>query len=87
VAYRKGTKSLETEEVRDLPSCVLSQDKYACRYVHSMLDGVTGIPTHLDGAVRIYDTEHPSDRIDHTIATAGDIRRIASYGDSTAHYQ
>lgn len=69
--HSRDEKTFEAEEVRDIPSYGLSDDQYACRYVHSILDDSSGLPTHLDGAVRIYDTEHLLDRIDKTIATAG----------------
>jgi hypothetical protein len=65
------TKSFEAEEVREAPSLGLSDDHYACRYVHSMLDRTKHVPIHLDGAVRIYDTNMLVERLDQSIATAG----------------
>lgn len=35
-----------------------------CRYVHSMLNPSTGLPTHLDGAIRLYNEENILERID-----------------------
>ena len=37
---------------------------WGCRYVHSMLNPSTGLSTHLDGAIRIYDCEQILERID-----------------------
>ncbi len=37
---------------------------WGCRYVHSMLNPSTGLPTHLDGAIRLYNEENILERID-----------------------
>ena len=37
---------------------------WGCRYVHSMINPSTGLPTHLDGAIRIYNDEQILARID-----------------------
>lgn len=37
---------------------------WGCRYVHSMINPSTGLPTHLDGAIRIYNDEEILKRID-----------------------
>lgn len=68
---QEGRKTLEAEEVLDKPSWGLSSDEYACRYVHSMLDTATGRPNHLDGAVRIYDTEKLLARLGESINDSG----------------
>lgn len=64
-------QSLECEELRDIPSYGISDDKYACRYVHSMIDENTGLANHLDGAVRIYDEESFLERLDLDISKSG----------------
>jgi len=64
-------KTLEAEEVLVRPSFGISSDEFAFRYVHSMLDPLTGKPNHLDGAVRIYDTDKYLARLDQDIRHAG----------------
>ena len=49
----------------------IGEDKYACRYVHSMIDEETKLPYHLDGAMRIYDEEAFLERIETDISKAG----------------
>jgi len=51
-----GRKAFECEEIRDMPSLGVRVDRYGCRFVHSLLDEGTGLPTHVDGAGRMYDT-------------------------------
>jgi len=68
---QNNIQSLECEELRDIPSYGISNDKYACRYVHSMIDEDTGLANHLDGAVRIYDEESFLERLDTDISKAG----------------
>jgi hypothetical protein len=64
-------QTFEAEEVRDTPTLGISSEHYACRYVHSMLEHSGSMPDHLDGAVRIYETEQFLERIDLDIARAG----------------
>jgi hypothetical protein len=68
---QSGIKTLEAEEILQQPSFGISADAYGCRYVHSMIDRVSGKPYHLDGAVRIYDAEKMIIRLDQSIADAG----------------
>lgn len=68
---QNNIQSLECEELRDMPSLGLNEDKYACRYVHSMIDEKTGLAFHLDGAVRIYKEEVFLERLDVDISKAG----------------
>ncbi|WP_456488975.1 hypothetical protein [Caminibacter pacificus] len=68
---QNGIQSLECEELRDIPSYGISNEKYACRYVHSMIDEKTGLANHLDGAVRIYGEEEYLKRLEHDISKAG----------------
>ena len=66
-------KTLECEEIRDLPSLGISNDSFGCRYVHSMLDPNKAIPNHLDGAVRLYDESTMVERLETDIAKSGKI--------------
>ena len=68
---QNNIQSLECEEIRDMPSLGIGEDKYACRYVHSMIDNNTGLSYHLDGAMRIYDENSFLERIDTDISKAG----------------
>lgn len=68
---QNNIQSLECEEIRDMPSFGIGEDKYACRYVHSMIDCNTGLAYHLDGAMRIYDEDSFLERIDTDISKAG----------------
>jgi hypothetical protein len=64
-------QSLECEEIRDIPTPGIGNDKYGCRYIHSMINNNTGLPNHLDGAIRIYTEEHFIERLDLDISKAG----------------
>lgn len=62
-----GKRTFECEELCDRESISFNDGKdmlWGCRYVHSMLEPETGIPIHLDGAIRIYDEEQILKRID-----------------------
>ena len=51
-------KTFECEEITDIPNIVSGGDEYyGCRFTHSMLDGESGLPYHLDGAIRAYTDE------------------------------
>lgn len=61
------TRTFECEELCDRENISFDNGKtkfWGCRYVHSMLNPNTGLPTHLDGAIRIYDEENILERID-----------------------
>ena len=64
-------KTLECEEIRDIPSFGIDKDNYGCRYVHSMLDPAKSIPNHMDGAVRLYDETAMIERLETDIAKSG----------------
>ena len=64
-------QSLECEEIRNTPTLGISNDAYGCRYIHSMINNDTGLPNHLDGAIRIYTEEHFIERLDLDITKAG----------------
>jgi len=64
-------KTLECEELRDIPSYGTGIDSYGCRYVHSIIDSSTAQPFHLDGAIRLYTEEAMLERVDKDIKQAG----------------
>lgn len=62
-----GKRTFECEELCDKENVSFDDGNtllWGCRYVHSMLNPSTGLPTHLDGAIRIYDDEQILERID-----------------------
>lgn len=60
--------TFECEEITDIPNLSVDHtDMYACRFVHSMVDKDTGMPDHLDGAIRAYTTEKMIERLDISI--------------------
>ena len=62
-----NTRTFECEELCDRENISFDNGKtllWGCRYVHSMLNPITDLPTHLDGAIRIYDEENILERID-----------------------
>ncbi|MBR6573042.1 MAG: hypothetical protein IKK77_04950 [Clostridia bacterium] len=60
--------TFESEEITDIPNIKIDgNNMYACRFVHSMVDDVTGVPTHLDGAVRTYSDDRMIERLDISI--------------------
>lgn len=62
-----GKRTFECEELCDKENISLDEGKsllWGCRYVHSMLNPVSGVPNHLDGAIRIYNDEQILERID-----------------------
>lgn len=64
-------KTLECEEIRDIPSLGVDRDSFGCRYVHSMLDPVKAIPNHMDGAVRLYNVSKMIERLETDISKSG----------------
>lgn len=66
--FRWGIQNMknvfEAEEVRDFPSATLAEEsQYGCRYVHSIVNPETGLPQHLDGAVRLYSEKMMIERL------------------------
>lgn len=62
-----GKRTFECEELCDRENVSFDDGQtmvWGCRYVHSMINPSTGLPTHLDGAIRIYNEEQILDRID-----------------------
>jgi hypothetical protein len=59
-----GLRCLECEEIRDLPTVGVAQDAFGCRYVHCLVDPLQGTPTHLDGAIRLYDEASMLERME-----------------------
>lgn len=64
-------KTLECEELRDIPSYGINGDRFGCRYVHSMLDQAKFVPNHIDGAVRLYSEAAMIERLETDIAKSG----------------
>lgn len=64
-------RTLECEEIRDMPSFGVGKDSFGCRYVHSMLDPIKSIPNHMDGAVRMYNETAMIERLEANIAKSG----------------
>jgi hypothetical protein len=70
----EGTKcfrTLEIEELMDLPAAGLPGDRYGCRYAHAEYSEDDKFITHFDGAIRAYPAEPYLTRIDLTIDHAG----------------
>ena len=61
-----GRKTFECEEITDIPNIInkAGEEYYGCRFTHSMLDGETGLPYHLDGAIRAYTDEKMLSRLE-----------------------
>lgn len=62
-----GKRTFECEELCDRENISFDDGQtmlWGCRYVHSMINPNTGLPTHLDGAIRIYNDEEILKRID-----------------------
>lgn len=62
-----GKRTFECEELCDRENVSFDDGRtmlWGCRYVHSMINPSTGLPTHLDGAIRIYNDEQILERID-----------------------
>lgn len=64
-------RTFECEELRDLPSFGVGHDNFGCRFVHSMLSASSATPTHLDGAIRMYDGESMINRLERNISRMG----------------
>lgn len=64
-------KTLECEELLNIPSLGMGKGSYGCRYVHSIVDPECKTPFHLDGAVRLYDEDTMLARLDDNIRDAG----------------
>lgn len=62
-----GKRIFECEELCDRENIFFDEEQtmfWGCRYVHSMINPNTGLPNHLDGAIRIYNDAQILDRID-----------------------
>jgi hypothetical protein len=69
--HARDGKTFECEEIRDLPNPVERESTYGCRYVHSRLNRESGVPVHLDGAIRMYGEEAMVNRLDLDMYRAG----------------
>lgn len=65
-------KTLECEEITDVSNLTdeNNEENYGCRYVHSMLSKDNEDVMHLDGAIRVYDTEKMLNRLDLSLDKA-----------------
>lgn len=77
---KKDEFSFECEEVLDTPSNGRGEDDYGCRYVHSILAPGKSVPNHLDGAIRLYDTELMLERINPNTD-------ISKFGKKAAYFK
>lgn len=64
-------RTLEIEELMDLPAAGLEENRYGCRYAHAEYAIDDKSITHFDGAIRAYPTEQYLKRIDLNIDRAG----------------
>lgn len=68
--------TFEMEELRNEP-CLFEKDEiYHCRYIHSIYDTNKKKFIHFDGAIRSYDLDHMTERLDKTFLEYG---RKAAY--------
>jgi len=72
---RDGEHIFECEEVRDRPAS-WNNDRWPCRYAHSIVAEDGGTIEHLDGAVRVWNDEAMLTRCD---ASLPDVPRNADY--------
>jgi hypothetical protein len=61
----------EAEELRDVPTASSKDERYGCRYAHSMVCEDTGQIEHLDGSIRMYSVDAMLERLNADIAHAG----------------
>ena len=69
-------RTFEMEELRSSPAPNLDEETYNCRYMHSIYDTSKQEFFHFDGAIRSYDLEAMSDRLDKSFIEYG---RKAAY--------
>lgn len=61
-------QTFECEEVIDKANIQNGESEYyGCRFVHSMLNPLTQLPNHLDGAIRAYTDEQIIERLEKSI--------------------
>ena len=63
--------TLELEELRYKPSLGVSNEKYGCRYIHSIYDSENSDFIHFDGAIRMYNEVKMLERLEQPINQAG----------------
>lgn len=64
-------RTLELEELRDIPSLGLPAERYGCRYAHAEYALNERCVSHFDGAIRAYPVEKYLERIERNIDRAG----------------
>jgi hypothetical protein len=67
---RKGEHIFEAEELRDIP-LPSNQNKYGCRFVHSIVKETSGEIIHFDGSIRVYSEDKMIERLELDLAAAG----------------
>lgn len=67
----EGMMTLEMEEIRVKPSLGVSDEKYGCRYIHSIYDSKKSDFIHFDGAIRMYDEMGIIERWENPINQVG----------------
>ncbi len=68
---KKGKYQFEMEEVTDSDAPTLEDEKFACRYLHSIYDSKTDVFDHFDGAVRQYNIDSICERLSKQINQMG----------------
>lgn len=66
----KNLHIFEAEEIRDSPTKSDLDEKYGCRYVHSIVSEENGRVEHLDGSIRMYSELEMIERLDTDLAHA-----------------
>lgn len=68
---QNALKTLECEELCDLPTVGINVNMFGCRYVHTILSEDRAQPNHCDGAIRAYDEAKMIARLDSDILKFG----------------
>lgn len=68
---KDGEYQFEMEEVVSTETLALGKDMYGCKYIHSFYNFQQGAFRHFDGAIRAYDIELMSERLDKPMDQMG----------------
>lgn len=74
--YKNDTKMLQIEEIHSAQLQPKEKDKILTRYLHVERDTNSGIFKHLDGAIKIYNTEDFEKRLDNTMPNSRKTNKI-----------
>lgn len=66
-----GARTFECEELQDVPSFGVGEDKFGCRFVHSITSSNQKTFQHADGAIRAYDESAMIQRLGVDLKAAG----------------